>query len=232
MNQLTLDFFNNPHPGFVKKVVILDDIFATDVPVVELDLKLDTTAILTEALSIGKFNELVRPTFNYEQEKRVNNWHKIHVYQTESMNAQRYYTNLSEKIVGTESLPVVNANKTNYKSLFDQLDLWGITVDWCHMMKLGPQGWLTPHRDINNNMQPLRYFWIPLNWPEGNKLGVYPIGDIKINVGSMYLLNQRDYVHSVINLGNQDRYILNGMFNVPTSTEFKDLVNTSINQQY
>lgn len=232
MNQLTLDFFNNPHPGFIKKVVIQNDILATDVPIVELDLKLDTSAILNEVLSVGEFDQLIRPTHTYEKEKRISNWYKKHVYQTETMNDQRYYTNLSEKIVGTELLPTVNANKTEYKSLFSQLNQWGIEVDWCHLMKLEPQGWLTPHRDINNNMQPLRYFWIPLNWPEGNKLRIYPIGDVKVKVGSMYLLNQRDYIHSVLNLGNQNRYILNGMFNILPENEFKDLIDTSIKQQY
>jgi len=232
MNQLTLDFFSNPHPGFHKTVTIFDDVLVTDVPIVEIPIKLDTESILSDIITNGEFNPHVRPKFNFEKIDRISNWHKAHLYQTEDIEQYRYCTNLSEKILGDEVLPAINVDQKMHRSFIDQLDKIGLVLKWCHIMQLGPGGYLTPHRDLNSNQHPLNYFWIPLNWPEGSKLGVYPIGEVKINLGSIYLLNQKNYVHSVANFGNQNRYILNGMFKLPIDQKFSDLVRNNIKNQY
>jgi len=230
MNKLTLDFFNNPHPGLDQSFTIADDVFSTNVPIVELKVNLDVARILNEALVISKFEELVRPAYEYESTARVANWFKTPVYQEPDIEKSRYYTNLIERKLGDEPLLPVNTDKNRYTEFFSQIN--GFEVEWCHIMELRPDGYLTPHRDINVNTQPLRYFWIPLNYPEGSKLGIYPMGEISINLGSIYLLNQRNYVHSVANFGKENRYILNGMFKLPTSVSFESYVRSCISLQY
>lgn len=78
------------------------------------------------------------------------------------------------------------------------------------IFRMSPGGWLQPHRDdIVEKTPALAQFWMPLHdFPECLK--IYPHGYLPHQAGHLYLFNNRDFIHSVINQTDQDRYVAVG----------------------
>lgn len=96
-------------------------------------------------------------------------------------------------------------NDKNLLSLCNQL-LKKISNTAIKIQMVEAGGWIQPHRDIKVK-RGLRHLWIPLHdFP--CCLKIYPFGWLQHKLGSMYLINNADYVHAVHNNTDFDRFIL------------------------
>jgi len=227
LDLLLNEFFNNQFDGFNTKVTPADPILSTPVPVVEIPLSLDTGLLLEQTKKIT-LPPAIRKIYPYETTPRYLNW-----------RLKLLWSNCHENTV---------LQDVYYKKLFDaspqqfpddiELPIQeyltdnGVILQSCVLSVFEPGGYLRPHRDTGLNLTPLDYVWIPLNNPHGNALKIYPYGDVNIKLGSLYLLNQENFVHSVANFSNEDRYVLVGKLNNASSEKIKKLAKENILQQY
>lgn len=73
------------------------------------------------------------------------------------------------------------------------------------IVTVDPGGYIHPHKDKLNNIKCL---WMPLHdfsWC----LKFYPFGWLMHELGNAYLINNREYVHAVLNNSREKRYVLN-----------------------
>lgn len=89
----------------------------------------------------------------------------------------------------------------------DYLQRNGIDARTAFVFALEPGGYVAPHKDQGTAFENERLY-IPLNWPDQNLLTIWPVGNLDIAVGKMYLFNNADFVHGVWNRSNQRRYVL------------------------
>lgn len=92
------------------------------------------------------------------------------------------------------------------------------------IMKMAPDGWANPHRDIYVDNFRLCNFWMPLH-DFSTTLKVFPMGWLAHRLGNMYLFNQRRFPHAVKNSEQEDRIVLIGKF-------YQDLVPQQIVEQF
>lgn len=226
LDQLLNQFFANEFQGFTEKISLPDNLLSTPVPVVEVPLDIDTDKLLDLVKDLS-VEDMVRKTYPYEDVPRFANW-KIKLlwnngYEN-TLLGDVYYKKTSSPIPALAADTAVEPIKQHL------LDL-GVDAKLCMLSVFEPNGYLRPHRDIGLNPTPLNYFWLPLNNPTGSELRIYPYGNVTINAGSIYLLNQENFVHSVVNYSNEHRYVLVGHLN-NISTEFKQQILNSILKQY
>jgi len=73
---------------------------------------------------------------------------------------------------------------------------------------LPPGGYLFPHTDPTVGPKALNKLYIPLQWTEGNEFGFYEWGNMPVEQGNVYLVNNYRYAHWVLNRSNQSRIVL------------------------
>lgn len=71
-----------------------------------------------------------------------------------------------------------------------------------------PGGYLFPHLDPTSSEKSLNKLYVPLKWSEGNEFGFYRWGNMPVEEGNAYLINNYSHVHWVVNRSNQDRVVL------------------------
>jgi len=226
LDHLLTEFYNNQFDGFNTKVMPADPILSTPVPVVEVSIGLDTKFLLDQSKKIST-RPMERKSYPYEKQPRFINW-DISVLWSED-----YENTLIEDIYYKKrTAPVAHQSPDEYSlPIKEYLLSIGINLKFCMLSVFGPNGYLRPHRDIGLNLTPLNYIWIPLNNPYGNELRIYPYGTVSVTLGNVYLLNQENFVHSIVNKSNDDRYVLVGYLSEVTD-EFSNLVKENIVTQY
>jgi hypothetical protein len=225
LDQLTKDFFSNKFTGITNPIYLDDDILCTNVPVVDVPLKIDTEFLLN-LISIPK-NTVVREKYPYETDLRIYNWDMDVLWSDSTVS-----THLSDVYYKKPSQPInFKLAVDNAEIIQEYLSKIGITTKLCMISNFKPGGYVRPHRDIGTNKRPLSYFWLPLNAPTNSELKIYPYGTVDVTVGNLYLLNQENYVHSVKNDSNVDRLVLLGYIDT-LSNNILELVKTSILNTY
>jgi len=73
---------------------------------------------------------------------------------------------------------------------------------------LPPGGFLFPHTDPSIGNKSLNKLYIPLRWAEGNEFGFYGWGNMPVQQGNVYLINNYRYAHWVLNRSNEPRVVL------------------------
>lgn len=71
-----------------------------------------------------------------------------------------------------------------------------------------PGGYLFPHMDPTSSEKSLNKLYVPLRWPDGNEFGFYRWGNMPVEEGNAYLINNYSHVHWVANRSDQDRVVL------------------------
>jgi len=223
---LLKEFHSTQFDGFPAQVIPVNPILATPVPVVALPLNLDTKFLLEQSKQIP-IQPMVRKTYPYEDYPRFINWDVSVLWSEDYEN-----TLLGDVYYKKRTAPIDNLIPTEWSlSIKEHLSSNGILLNYCVLSVFGPGGYVRPHRDIGLNSTPLNYVWIPLNNPQGNELKIYPYGTVDVTLGNVYLLNQENFVHSVINNSNEHRYVLVGHISEVTD-KFSVLVKENILQQY
>lgn len=226
MDQLTKNFYNDSFQGFTESVILADPILATRVPIVEVPLNLDNDLMLSLARNIA-IEPMRRPSYPYETYPRFKGWNMQVLWSNNFNNTlliDIYYKKTADP-VENKSADILAKPIQNY--LISQ----GIDCNMCVLSVFEPDAYLRPHRDIGLNPTPLNYFWLPLNNPAGSELRIYPYGTVNVNLGSMYLLNQENFVHSAVNNSSERRYVLFGhLTNI--SEKFESIVTESIVTNY
>jgi hypothetical protein len=73
---------------------------------------------------------------------------------------------------------------------------------------LPPGGYLFPHLDTTVGDKALNKIYIPLRWAEGNEFGFYKWGNMPVQEGKVYLINNYKYAHWVLNDSQEPRIVL------------------------
>lgn len=227
MDQLTSDFFSNPFPGLSDNIEIQNDILSSNLPVVEVPLDIDYKHLLALSKQIP-IDEVIRSTYPYEKTPRLQGWDMQILWSDGTVVP--WVKDLYYKVFA-DAIPYKSAEGPA-ENIKNKLAEYGITARTCMVSKFSPGGYLRPHRDISLTPRPLSYFWLPLNSPTGSELKIYPLGTVNINLGCMYLLNQENYTHAVINRSNEDRYVLVGYLDNPVSDQLLSKIKASVFDKY
>jgi hypothetical protein len=232
LDQLTKFFFEKNHPGFDQTVSLSENILSTNVPIVELDLNIDLIPILNEMMNIDiSRHTVVRACYPYDDYPRYQGWiikELWHEKEVPDTLTDLYYKKCTSKL-----LPhFISKDKNQFKNTISILSTLGVDIHTCLLSVFTPGGYVRPHRDISEITTPLRYFWLPLNNPTGSDFRVFPKGPVNIKLGSLYLLNQENFVHAVYNNSDENRYNLIGWFDSEIEENFSNLIKRSIIDQY
>ncbi len=73
---------------------------------------------------------------------------------------------------------------------------------------LPPGGYVFPHRDYASDNIGLAKIYVALKWSDKNRFGMYGCGNIPINQGDVFLLNNYTLPHWVHNGSNDDRIVI------------------------
>lgn len=229
--KILTEFFNNPHPGFHKKIEIPEDnIFKVNLPAITLNLNLNTEKILGDLINFNH-NPILDRHNTYDLTPLACGWNVTDIWLNSPSTLYPYFSDwYYQKFYEMETLDTISKNITLYPNLINELKF--MNVSRCRVSRLAPKGYLCPHRDIKKTETPMNYLWIPLDNIEYSKLGVYPIGSIELKLGNGYLLNQENFVHAVLNDSDQIRYAMVCELEDEQPQEFINLVLESIKEQY
>ena len=222
---LVKDFFQNQFSG-VSGIALEDDILMTNAPVVSLPLNVNVS-LISDLIKQLPTEPVIRNIYPYENFPRIQGWSQQFLWSDGTVAPimdDIYYKKSGSPIPKLLPSEVAQQIQTIIGGL-------GISVNMCAISNLEPNGYIRPHRDINLLKYPLGYFWLPLNNPAGNELKIYPYGTVDVQLGNLYLLNQKNFVHSVINNSNETRYVLIGWIDA-ISDELKSCIKNSINLMY
>ena len=229
MDQLTKQFFANKFPGYTQPVSLAGQVLATNVPVVELDFNVDFSTLFTidncKGLLIPPTERQIHP---YEYQPRIKDWTLDVLWSDGSvvpaikdLYYKKFYDAVPQKDIVPES-----------KNIHTALTNLGFNVELCWVSAFGANGYVRPHRDISTRTFPLSYFWVPINNPIGSQLKIYPYGPVDIKLGKMYLLNQENFIHAVLNDSNEIRYSVLGFFNPNIPSNIAQTIKQAIKAQY
>lgn len=73
---------------------------------------------------------------------------------------------------------------------------------------LSPGGYVFPHRDYSIDGLGLAKIYIALKWPEGSTFGMYGCGNLPIQEGDVFLINNYTLPHWVVNQSNDHRIVI------------------------
>lgn len=73
---------------------------------------------------------------------------------------------------------------------------------------LGPQGHLHPHYDPCSSNKWLNKLYAAVTWPDGCEFGFLDWGNVPIQEGDVFLINNYQHPHWIINRGNQYRIVI------------------------
>jgi len=98
--------------------------------------------------------------------------------------------------------------------------------------KLEPGGYLEPHKDPLMMSDTMIHIWIPLHSSQAN-LKIWPSGLLHHQVGSVYMLNNQSFVHSIANFDTEPRYVVLAKIDpTKTSSELVAKIRTALKQQW
>lgn len=157
------------------------------------------------------FSQVDRPVYKWYDPKRFHGWNTFKIY---------YGIDYHTQVRSAEQARSGNdtADRLDWQlphQLFDDL----IPGKWTQVrvLRLDPGGWLRPHIDKLSDRQAqdptgYNYIWMPLNEVPGSEMGIWGVGRFAGTPGTVYKFENHRCYHSVINLGDQPRYVLIGMY--------------------
>ena len=81
-----------------------------------------------------------------------------------------------------------------------------------------------PHRDYASDGFGLAKIYVALKWGKGNTFGMYGCGEMPINEGDVFLLNNYTLPHWVYNGSNQDRVVIDISANLHSKTLSQEII--------
>ena len=96
---------------------------------------------------------------------------------------------------------------------------------------LSPGGYVFPHRDFPFDNIGLAKIYIAAIWEPGNIFGVYGCGNIPINQGDVFLINNYTLPHWVYNGSDATRFIIDIGANL-NSPKIKQLIEDSFTERF
>jgi hypothetical protein len=81
-------------------------------------------------------------------------------------------------------------------------------INLVNSYSLPPGGYVFPHRDYAIDNMGLAKIYVALKWSKDNIFGMYGCGNIPINEGDVFLLNNYTLPHWVYNGSNEDRVVI------------------------
>lgn len=222
MNQYTLEFHSARFPGYQPSQAWQWDSetfwYRQDIPWIELPWKFDTqsSADFLHHNHHELFGEIAE-----QQNQRLHNtntgrdWfaseHQCGWQQCAILRG--FYPALDTQLAGTD-MPAQRVQPTLHpdvcQDVIAQIQAMGVHLHWCDVKSLAVHGWIQPHRDPKvPGTTTMEYFWLPLNACSPN-LKVWPAGYVQAECGRMYLVNNQNWLHSVVNHDPWTRYVLLG----------------------
>lgn len=246
MNQHTKHFHESLFPGYhlsqdAPKITQENFWFRRDIPIVDLDVGLDTTAdreFLQQhhARYFTEMDSQVNRRIAAEKENR--SWYftpHSHGWENCVVSGDLDFERVT-MIKGTQ-LPadvfVPQFHRDVLPNIMGQLKSLGMSVFRLWVMSLEPNGWVLPHVDPKrDDIASMAHFWIPLG--DGlPTLKFWPGGYLQHKAGHIYLFNNQHWTHSVWNRDPVHRYVLGGLLDLDCiSQSFQDLAVTSAQQQW
>lgn len=89
---------------------------------------------------------------------------------------------------------------------------------------LGPQGYIQPHYDNTTGNKWLNKMYAAIAWPDGCEFGFLDWGNAPIQEGDVFLINNYQHSHWVINRGTQPRIVMDINCDL---TKIQDLIKRS-----
>ena len=226
MEPLLKHFFDNTFPGFNDTVTLEDPILRTNVPLLDLDLGIDVDSLLA-LVKQCELSPVIHKIYPYEHYPRIHNFFYSSLWCDGSMEG--LLTDIYNK-APTPNLEVLQPNKLSQK-IRDELAKYNLNIRACFLSVLDPGGYIRPHRDMRAIDHPLNYFWLPLEDVPESELKVYPYGTVDVKLGHLYMLNQENFTHAVVNLSNSRRHVIVGHLHNPVP-ELKTIIENNLRSQY
>jgi len=217
MNKFTADFHQGVFPGFTVTTPyqkIIDNFwFSKDIPFIETDFNIDVAStyrwlVENDHLFEKRYTQVNRMSFakdhGYEWfiDTHSSDWSNLDVI-GEDYKRQPL-------VDGGEIQPETSRPTRNPDVLSDlrmQLDTHCLPINRIVIFRLAPGGWVQPHVDKKiDGIPSMNHVWMPLH-DFNYSLKVYPYGYVPHKTGRAYLLNNNDYIHSVINTDDLPRYV-------------------------
>lgn len=212
MNNYTQQFHHNVFPGYKPAIsfdqLMLDFWHTKAIPFVELAFDFDVEStyeyarvhdhdiFLNPAPEVNKKLFFEQKGWDWAYAAHHCGWKQCIVLgQSEP---SRHLIATSTEAPTTEFVPPVRSEL--FQDLQKQFVNKGLPLERLMILKLDVGGWIQPHRDtkVDPNHSTINYFWMPLQeTTQGVK--TYPYGYADSKVGSLYLFDQQNYVHSAIN---------------------------------
>ena len=211
----------------------LGSILSSGIPWLKLDLEIPkfSTEILNHAVesSVG-WHSLWDP-----QEKTL---HQYHIWNGKVLFGPTDWNEWTAKISSDTSADEPGLAK-KYRRELDYS--WHIDVDhpvrkWVNSFLnddainlisyyvLGPDGYLPPHYDPSPDNKWLNKIYAAVAWPDGCKFGFLDWGNVPIQEGDVFLINNYQHPHWVVNRGTQPRIVIDINCDL---TKIQDLIKRS-----
>ena len=243
MNTLTKQFFQADFPGWQPGQdfdTVWQSFWTTkEVPIVELDLRLDVTSScdwieqnqqrFAQAWNTRQFTQhyqtLGQSWFKQPHSQGRQDLQITGVYpQRRKLLDHAAWTEFDreERDTHNDAVPDIR----------DQLERQGFSIYSMKIARLDPGGYLEPHKDTLVSDLTMTHLWIPLN-QTANNLKIWPYGMVQHQVGSVYLLNNQSFVHAIANFDQQPRYVITAKLDPEkTSAELVAKIRTALKQQW
>lgn len=218
MNPLTKQFFAADFPGWRPRQsfdTVWSHFWTTrDIPIVELDLGLDTRSSCA--------------WLRQNNQRFAQAWHQAQYNQRHAELGQDWFKRPHSQ--GCWDLQITGQYPQRRKLLdnqpwqeFDhqqrvmhedavpdlrtQLTQHGMSIYSMKIARLDPGGYLEPHKDTLMSPETMTHVWIPIN-PAPDNLKIWPLGLVSHKVGAAYLLNNQSFMHAIANTGSEPRYVV------------------------
>jgi len=216
MNKLTQDFHTEKFPGFVPDFSYeqcIDQLWKSKtIPCIDtkIDLSVDKThewLVEHDHLFVNHYTSkdldehIKKENAGWYTSPNKSGWYSIGVFGEDFKNVG-VFSGGNPLVFETKQKKYPEA----VPDLIKQFNLHNLPVYRLHILRLAPGGWLAPHLDKKIKGSPiLTHGWIALN-DSNSSLKIYPTGNIPHKTGRMYLFNNVNFLHSVVNSDTKPRY--------------------------
>lgn len=219
MNKFTADFHSGKFPGFTLNKTyqeIIDNFwFSKDIPFIETDFNIDVTRTYNwlsehdylfeeQYTQINRLNFAKSHGYDWFTDPHSNGWGVLDILgddiDVSQLVSGGVHQNQSRRQTQRRTLDVL-------QDLQRQLNDQNLPINRLMIFRLAPMGWLQPHMDRKVSGTPImNNIWLPLHDFDPS-LKIYPYGYVHHVTGRAYILNNSEFVHSVINLNSAPRYV-------------------------
>lgn len=244
MNALTKQFFQADFPGWQPRQdfdTVWQSFWTTrEIPILELDLGVDPATLLAWA---KKNDDRFVSAWNASQiEQQAQNsgraWYKQPSrHGQQDLQLSGTYPQRRKLLDNSAAVELDSQHRHIHtdapQDLRIQLEQMGFDgIYGLKIAKLEPGGYLEPHKDPLMMSDTMIHIWIPLHSSQAN-LKIWPSGLLHHQVGSVYMLNNQSFVHSIANFDTEPRYVVLAKIDpTKTSAELVAKIRTALKQQW